>query len=210
MHFLSDGAPGYTGAVVGAVLAVVPAALLTFTSCATSPKVEKVTTTAYREGVPGGTLVETYKITATVTAVDAGTRKVTLVAPDGSRNTFTAGSHYRNFDQLRVGDAVQATVTRELVVLPGQNGVPPNDDHSAALPVVPAGEPSGVLKADTVQRSAKVGAIDQKGRQVTLQFQDGTSKTFPVRKDVDMKRMKVGEDVVIRTTSAVVLSQEKP
>ena len=165
---------------------------------------------AYREGMPGGTLVETYKITATVASVDAGSRKVALVAPDGSRNTFTAGPEYRHFDQLRVGDEVQAMVTRQLTVWLGQNGVPPGDDHAVGLPVVPAGEPSGVLKADTVQRSAKVGAIDRKERQATLQFPDGTSKTFSVRKDVDINRIKVGEDVVIRTSSAVVLSQEQP
>ena len=193
-----------------AASAVLPAALLLLSSCASAPNVEKTTVAAYREGVPGGTLVETYKITATVTAIDAASRKVTLVAPDGSRNTFAAGPGYKSFDQLRVGEDVQATVTRQLVVWLGQNGAPPSANSAAALPLLPAGEASSVLKADTVQRSAKVGAIDPKERHVTLQFPDGTSKVFPVRKDVDMKRMNVGEDVVIRTSSAVMLTNEKP
>ncbi|MCX6926543.1 MAG: hypothetical protein NT154_25540 [Verrucomicrobia bacterium] len=193
-----------------AALALMPAALVIFSSCSSTHKVEMTSVATYQEGEPGGTVVETYKITTEVTSIDAGSRKVTLVAPDGSKNTFTAGPNFRGFDQLKVGDEVQATVTRQLVVLLGQNGVPPSDDHAAALPVVPAGELAGVLRADTKQRNAKIGAVDPKERQVTLQFPDGTSKAFPARKDVDMKRMKVGDDVVIRTTSAVVLTPEKP
>jgi hypothetical protein len=183
---------------------LLPAVLLTFTSCSSAPKVEKTTTTAYRQSVPGGTLVETYKITALVKAIDPADRKVTLVASDGSANTFTAGPKNRAFDQLRAGEQVQAAVTRELVVFLRKDGAPLTDNTLLSTAVN-----SGALKSDTVQLIAQVGIVDRKRRQVALQFPDGTSKSFTTRKDVDLQRVQSGEEVVIRTTSAVVLTLEK-
>src|SRR5690349_13021703 len=105
-------------------LALLPSALLLLTSCSSTPEVQKATTTDYRKGLPGGTLVETYKVTLTVANLDAASHKVTFVAPDGSRNTFTAGAGDRSFHKLKAGDQVQATVIRQLVVFLRKDGAP--------------------------------------------------------------------------------------
>jgi hypothetical protein len=196
-------------AIIVAALLLLPAALLMFTSCASSPSVQKVSTTAYREGEPGGTLVETYKITVNVGEIDPASRKVTLVAADGTRNTFTALPGDRTFDQLKVGEQVQATVTRQLVVFLRRNGAALNSVPMIDAGLAPDIAGSDVLKSDTVQRVAKVGAVDRKHRQATLDFLDGTSQRFNVRKDVNLEQVQPGEQVVIRTTSAVVLTLEK-
>ena len=186
------------------------AALLTLNSCSSGPPVAKTTAITYQEGVPGGTLVEHYTITATVAGLDASHSHVTLVASDGSRNTFAADPSFRKLDQLRVGDAVQAGVTRELVLFLRKNSPPPNVEPSAAMAPAGEGDKAGVMTADTLHRSAKVGAVDTKRREVVLQFADGSSKTFPVRKDVDLRQVSPGDEVVIRTTSTVVLMPEEP
>src|SRR5215468_5031767 len=108
--------------------AVSAAALLLFASCASKPEDERNTSTAYREGVPGGTWVESYRIPVTVAAIDPTSRKVTLVASDNSRNTFTAPPDFKGFDQLRVGDKIEAAVARELVVFLRQHELPPAAD----------------------------------------------------------------------------------
>ncbi len=190
--------------------AVSAAALLFLVSCASKPEDERNTSTAYRQGVPGGTWVESYRIPVTIAAIDAASRKLTLVASDNSRNTFTAGSDFKSFDQLRVGDQVQAAVARELVVFLRQHGPPPDADTSAAKELIKDGEPSGVLKADTVEKTAKVTAISPNQGQATLQFADGTTKNVVVRRDLNLWNFKAGEEVVIRTRSAVVLNLEKP
>jgi len=189
--------------------AVSVAALLVLVSCASKPDDEKNTSTAYREGVPGGTWIESYKIPATVVAIDPANRKVTLVASDNSRNTFTAGSDFKGFDQLRVGDHVQAAVTRELVVFLPEHGLPPKADTSAAKELMKDGEGSGLLKADTVEKTATVTAISPRQGEATLQFADGTTRNITVRRDVNLWNEKVGQEVVIRTRSAVVLNLEK-
>jgi hypothetical protein len=190
--------------------AVSAAALLLLISCASKPGDEKNTSTVYREGVPGGTWVESYRIPVTVAAIDPANRKVTLVASDNSRTTFTAGTDFKGFDQLRLGDQVQAAVARELVVFLRQHGMPPGADTSAAKELINDGEHSGVLRSETVERTATVTAISRNQGQATLQFADGTTRNITVRKDVNLYNVKVGEEVVIRTRSAVVLSLEKP
>jgi hypothetical protein len=191
-------------------LKTVGLALLLLTSCSSAPKVEKTVVSAYKDGVPGGTLVETYIITAKITDIDAGSRKVTLLAPDGSQRAFTAGPRYRHFDRLRIGDEVQAKVTRQLLVFLGRQGAPPAASQPIPVAVAPDGSQAGVLRAETVERTAKVGAVDRKRRQATLEFADGTSRSFDIRKDVELGRLIPGEEVVIRTSSAVVLTQESP
>ena len=209
MNFLFVKVSRTSDAIIGAALLLLPAALLMFTSCASSPSVQKVSTTAYHEGVPGGTLIETYKITVNVGEIDPASRKVTLVAPDGTRNTFTALPSDRTFDQLEVGEQVQATVTRQLVVFLRRNGAALNSVPMIDAGLAPDITGSDVLKSDTVQRVAKVGAIDRKHHQATLDFMDGTSQRFHVRRDVNLEQVQPGEQVVIRTTSAVVLTVEK-
>jgi hypothetical protein len=190
--------------------AVLATALLLLVSCASKPEDEKNTSTAFREGVPGGTWVESYKIPVTVAAIDPANHTVTLVASDNSRTTFTGGPNTKGFDQLRVGDQVQAAVARELVVFLRQHGRPPAADLSATKELIKDGEQSGVLKVDTVEKIAKVTAIYPNQGQATLQFADGTTRDVTVRRDVNLWKFQPGEEVVIRTRSAVVLNLEKP
>ena len=193
-----------------ATIAIMPAAMLALTSCSSTPQGEGSTMVAAQKGVPGGVIVETYKVTATVTAVDAASRKVTLTMADGSKTTVKAGPEVVNFDQIQVGDQVKATVAEQLVVFVRKNGEPANDGEAAAVALAPVGAKPGVVMANTVEVTAKVEAIDLGRRKATLRFPDGQSKTFRVRPDVDMTKAKLGDEVVIRTTEAVAITVEKP
>ena len=193
-----------------ATIAIMPAAMLALTSCSSTPQGEGSTMVAAQKGVPGGVIVDTYKVTATVTAVDAASRKVTLTMADGAKTTVKAGPEVVNFDQIQVGDQVKATVAEQLVVFVRKNGEPANDGEAAAVALAPVGAKPGVVMANTVEVTAKVEAIDLGRRKATLRFPDGTSKTFKVRKDVDMTKAKLGDEVVIRTTEAVAITVEKP
>ena len=193
-----------------ATLALLPASMLAFTSCSSTPEGEGTTVAAAQKGVPGGTIIDTYKITAKVTAVDAASRKVTLVTPDGTKTTFKAGPEVVNFNQIQVGDQVKAMVAEQLVVFVRKNGEPPNDGAAAVVALAPVGAKPGVLMANTEEVTAKVEAIDLDPRKATLRFPDGHSKTFKVRKDVDLTKAKIGDEVVFRTTEALAITVEKP
>lgn len=193
-----------------ALLAIVPAATLIFTSCSSPPEGQSTTVVSAQKGVPGGIIVGTYQETATVTAVDPATRKVTFVTPGGKKTVFKAGPEVVNFPQIRVGDQVKATLTEELVVFMATDAPPQGQGNASVVALAPVGSKPGALVADTVQVKAKVTEIDLKQHKATLQFPDGSTKKVAVRKDVDLTKRSVGEEVVIRATEVLAVTVEKP
>lgn len=196
-------------------LALVPAAVIAFTSCCSTEPQAGTTATgqvtaAYQPGVPGGVMVETFKETATVTAIDPATRQVTLITSDGTKTTVKAGPEVANFAQIEVGDRVKATVTDKLLIFVPKPGESAADQATAAVALAPLGEKPGGAMASTTQFTARVTAVDLKRHTATLQLPDGTSKTFNVRPDVELTKETVGVDVVIRITEAIAVSVEKP
>ena len=191
-------------------LALVTAATLIMTSCSSTPDGEGAAMVATEKGVPGGVMVGTYQVTSTVTAVDPATRKVTLVTPGGKKTVFKAGPEIVNFPQIRVGDQVKATLTEELVVFMATDAPPQGQGAAGVVALAPVGAKPGAFVADTVQVKAKVTEIDHKNHKATLQFPDGSTKKVAVRKDVDLTRRSVGEEVVIRSTEALAITVEKP
>lgn len=161
-------------------------------------------------GVPGGAVVQTYELTATVASLDKAARKVTLLSPDGIKQTITVRPEAINFDQIRVGDQVKLTVVEALVVYVAGAGETPGDAGAQWVALAPQGAKPGGIMAETTQVTAKVTAIDVEHRKATLQFEDGTAKTVAVRQDVDLGKRKVGDKLVIRITEALAISVKKP
>lgn len=194
-------------------LALLPAALLIFCSCSSTPKTAELHQTTVVEtqpGVPGGVTVNTYQSSATVTAIDAATRSVTVVSPNGATATFKCGPAVLNFDQIHVGDVIRAKLTKEAVVFLRPADEPATDGQAGAIALPAKGGQPGIAMGDTVEVTATVEAINLKRHEATLLFPDGTTKTVPVRPDVDLTKAKLGQHVVIRTTRSVAFSVEKP
>jgi Cu/Ag efflux protein CusF len=162
----------------------------------------------YTPGVAGGTLDETITGTATVAAIDKTSRKVTLTTQDG-KASFTAPPEMQNFDQLKVGDKVTATLHEKLVIFVDE-GRDPAAVHAATLSRAPKGAKPGAIAAESFEVVSTVKSIDQKTRVATLQFVDGQTRAIKVRPDVDLSKYKVGDSVVIRITQQLTLLAEKP
>lgn len=192
------------------VLAALPAAVMLSSGCSSLPKGETTKQVITKEGVPGAYAVETFKTTATVTAVDKEKRKVTVVSKDGKKRELKAGPEVANFDQIAVGDQVVVTVSEELLVYMASEGLPRPDGAAAVVAAAPQGAKPGMLVAGTAQVTAKVVGLDRATRKAMLQLPDGTTKTFTVRQDVDLSKRSIGEEVVFRCTEAVAIRVEKP
>ncbi len=147
------------------------------------------------QGQPGGAVVQTLEVTADVIMIDKRNRELTLLSPDGFKRTVKAGPAVENFNQLRVGDRIKVTATEELVVWLAAPGEPVPQGADAAVALAPLGAKPGALAAETVQVIGTVTALDRAERTVTLKFEDGTNRTFPVRNDVDLSRRKPGDRV---------------
>ncbi|MFO1477438.1 MAG: hypothetical protein U1F98_12380 [Verrucomicrobiota bacterium] len=191
-------------------LAILPIAALAITSCSRGPNVDTTTVVTTQPGVPGGVVVETHTITATVTGIDKTNRHVMLVTPDGFKQTVTAGPDVANFDQIQVGDQFKATLAEQLVVFVRDPGGVSGDGEASAVALAPVGAKPGALMVNTEVITAKVKSIDVEHQKATLEFPDGSTRTVKVRKDVDLSKQAVGAEVVIRTTEALAISLEKP
>jgi hypothetical protein len=155
-------------------------------------------------GLEGAAVVDTLDLTARVEVIDNFARTATLQREDGSRFTVKVGPEAINFDQIRVGDWVDLTVTEELVVYLNVVGAPQNDELAAMVALSPKGGTPGGLVADTVQITGTILAIDLTNHTVS------SSKTYPVSKDVDLSKRNVGEQVVFRFTKMMAISIQKP
>jgi hypothetical protein len=183
--------------------------MMAMASCTTITP-ETNTQGKFKQGVPGGTVVQTSTINATVTGIDAANRKVSLVTPDGKRFDVKTGPEAVNFKQVRVGDQFKATLTEEVVVRMAKKGEKIGNDSTASVELAPEGAKPGLVVAETVEVAVTVTKIDSKSRKVTLQLPDGTTKKVKVRDDIDLTKHQPGERVVIRSTEIVAVKLEKP
>jgi Cu/Ag efflux protein CusF len=173
------------------------------------PPDDRTSSHTFTPGEAGGTTEETIKASATVSAIDKETRKITLKNADGTEATFTAPSSMQNFDQLRVGDVVKATVHSQLNVFVDRDAKP-GAVHAAMVYKAPKGAKPGAIVAEGFDLIAAVKSIDTAKRQATLEFADGQTKVVTVRPDVDMSKYKVGDSVVIQVfQQLMVVAEEK-
>ncbi|HEX5221349.1 MAG TPA: hypothetical protein VFZ59_17425 [Verrucomicrobiae bacterium] len=205
--------PTCFSAILGVALSVVATAALT--SCSTTrpaddPLGETTRTTVYKDGVPGGIIRETTRLRATVVAIDATNRAITIAVPDGREKVIGCGPEVVNFEQIRVGDHVEAVITSELTLAMAGSDLPRFDSRVTQAALAPQGDRPGGVATKTQEYTATITDINRKGREVTLRLPDDSKRTFQVRPDTDLSRRKVGEQVAVRVAVAVAISVEPP
>ncbi len=148
--------------------------------------------------------------TFTVQSVDAAKKEVTLKAPDGTVQTYKLGKEVRNFDQIKPGDQVTATVVDSLAVSVRKPGEPPSMGESQTVLLAPKGAKPGGVIANTFEVTATIQDIDQAKRQITFLGPQGKLQTVKVGPDVDLTKLKKGDNVVLKFTEAIAITVEKP
>ncbi|HEY2586567.1 MAG TPA: hypothetical protein VGI81_12455 [Tepidisphaeraceae bacterium] len=160
-------------------------------------------------GAVGAMTVDAATTTATVTAIDPAKRTVTLRGGDGPEVTVTCGPEVRNFDQIKVGDQVKATVTQSLAVFARKPGEAPPAGERQTIALAPKGAMPGAMVATTHETTAKIAAIDPDSRIVALQDSNGQYHTFHVGPNIDLAAIHTGDDVVFRYTERALIRVER-
>lgn len=200
-------------ATLAGALTILFVALFTLSACSTAQQRQEASETKsvdYEEGVPGGIVVDTVKLSVRVTAIDTANRKLTLLMPDGSEDIVKMGPEAVNFDKIQKGDLVNVIVIQEMITYIDKEGASAPADAGGSVPLAPEGAQPGGLMVETEKFFATITAIDQTKRTVKLGFEDGSSNTIPVRDDIDLSQLKVGEKVVFQATESIAISVEKP
>jgi hypothetical protein len=156
--------------------------------------------------------IEVGAITATskVTAVDSAKRTVTLTNDAGETNTYQLGKNVRNFDQIKVGDQVKATLLESVAVAVSKSSAAPDASGRGLVAVAPKGAMPGVIMAKTRQITAKIVSVDTAARTVTVEGPMGGKPTIKVGPDVNLSELQTGDDVTLRVTDALAIRVEKP
>ena len=144
---------------------------------------------------------------ATVEAIDLKTREVTLKKEDGELVTLVVSEEARNLAQVAKGDVVTVTYEVGLVVGLGPPGKEPTRVEDVQGARAPAGAKPGGAIQRTVAVTATVVGIDAPNHVVTLK---GPKQTvaLPVSHDVDLSKVKLGDQVGAVYQESVALTVE--
>jgi hypothetical protein len=159
---------------------------------------------------PSFSASQTMTVSATVEAIDNDTRVVTVRKPDGEAITFTASEDVRNLAQVDVGDVLIAEYVETVSVEVIENeGMQANAVNASAMARAEKGEMPGIAAIDATIITATVEDINLEMNTFKLKGPDGSINEFVARDPDNLKRAKVGDLVVITTTTTVAITVEE-
>ncbi len=141
---------------------------------------------------------------ATVEAIDLENRKVTLKGPKGNSLMIDVDEDVKNLPQVEVGDMVTVQYLESVAIQvfsPGE--VEPGAVAATAVATAKTGEKPAGLSVEKTSIVVTIEAIDMENQLVTLKNAEGESKTVKPREPENLKKVKVGDKVMITYTEAV-------
>jgi hypothetical protein len=157
-----------------------------------------------RPGAVG--MAQTVDVTATITAIDAAKRAVTLKGPQGKVVTVVAGPEVKNFNQLKVGDQVDIQYLESLVLeLKKGGGKPVVRTETEGVAGAKPGEAPGGVGGRQVKVVGDVINVDQATQTVTVK---GPQRTvdLKVRDPEQLKLIAKGDQIEATYTEAVAVA----
>ncbi len=146
--------------------------------------------------------------TATVEAIDAPNRAVTLKKADGTFVTTVAGPDIKRFEEIKVGDKVNARYYENVIVRVKQPGEPEVDSKTKGTTGSEQVLPGGT-KATQRTITATIAAIDPAAPSISFTGPNGWKYTSKVQDTDALARVKVGDKVDIVWTEAMLVSLER-
>jgi len=149
---------------------------------------------------------QTMEVTATITAVNAATREVTLKGPKGNEVTVVAGPEIKNFAQLKVGDNVTAQYVESLVLeLKKGGGKPVERTEKAGAVTAKPGESPGAAAGRRITVVGDVVNVDAATKIVTVR---GPKRTVElnVQDPEQLKLISKGDQIQATYTEAAAIS----
>jgi Cu/Ag efflux protein CusF len=148
------------------------------------------------------------KVSATITAIDATSRSLTLRDDMGVEDTFSVGPGVQRFNELKVGQKVNVTYYESMVfqlVKPGEKGS--GTSFEASLNRAKSALPAGTV-ATQDKMTVTVKAIDATVPSVTVATDDGRVVTRKIEDKKNLENLKPGDKIDITFTRALVTSVE--
>ena len=158
---------------------------------------------------PGhASIAQKRRLVATVEAVDAAKREITLKGPKGKVVPLSVSPDVRNLEQVKVGDQVAVTYIEALSLTLMKEGKALRATTTKTDGVrAPEGAKPGGAVAEHVKVTADVIAVDQKTHMVTLKGPK-QEVDLHVADPVQLKLIKVGDQIEAEYTQALAITVE--
>jgi Cu/Ag efflux protein CusF len=151
-------------------------------------------------------VAETVKLTATIVAIDAATRAVTLKGPHGNEFAVTAGPEVKNFAQMKVGDLINVEYVEALTLELKKGSTAPvaRTEQAGAAGAKPGARPAG-MAGRQVTIMAEVVGLDPAKQVVTLRGPQRTVE-LKVKDPAQFKLVAKGDRVEATYTEALAIA----
>ncbi len=159
---------------------------------------------------PSMSTSQTVIVTAQVEAINHETREVTLRGPEGNTVSFVASEDARNLGQVEVGDIVVAEYVQTMSIeVFANDGYEPSAGNLVVAGRSEEGEMPALTAIDAIVVTATLEEINFETNTFKLKGPSGEIKEYEARNPENLKRVVIGDLVVITYTEAVAISVEK-
>jgi Cu/Ag efflux protein CusF len=154
------------------------------------------------------TKAQSITATATIQAIDAKTRTITLRNDKGEEDSFVAGPELKRFDELKVGQKVTATYYESMVFTLRKPGDAPDaKSDEAAFARAKSGLPAGAAAREQ-KMTVTVKSIDAAVPSITVTTPAGHVVTRKIEDKSKLAQVKVGDKIDIVYTQALLVGVE--
>ena len=151
-------------------------------------------------------IAQAVDVTATISAIDAPKREITLKGPEGREVTVVAGAEVKNFNQLKVGDKVDIQYVEALVLeLKKGGGLPVARTQKDSMETAKPGATPGAKGARQLTVVGDVIALDPATQTVTLKGPQRTAD-LKVRDPEQFKLISKGDQIQATYTEALAIA----
>jgi len=151
---------------------------------------------------------ETHTVTATIEAIDQSARTITVKDPDGIYETVEVPRAFARFPELKVGDKITARYYESVVVRVKKPGEAAVDVDTSAF-TRGDGPPAGPLAAQRTV-TVTITALDPKAKSITVSGPNNYKYSRRVKDDKVFKQLKVGDQLDMTWTNALLISADTP
>lgn len=145
-------------------------------------------------------------VEATVTAINQETREVTLKNDAGESVTFIADDKVRNLAQVKVGDTLTVEYMEGVMIEVVDPATELGTSTGGAAGRAELGQKPGGAAISETSVVVIIEAIDLENGTATVKNAEGQSKTVKARHPENLKKVAVGDKVMITFTQGIAIS----
>jgi Cu/Ag efflux protein CusF len=145
-------------------------------------------------------------VTATVEAVDAAHRELTLKSPKGEVVVVEVPETVKRFSEIKVGDKLKIKYTEALVLElhKADSGAKLGTEYGEQIERSPGAAPAGSVTRKIVATVA-VQAMDKSVPSITVQTAKGNTQSFRVQDVKNLENVAVGDKISITYSEAIAV-----